>query len=131
GTTLGEVSQDPALFGWSAAGASESVMSIEPSPASRARWRTFGLARAISGMALVAVNTIRLGVVDHLWPLAIGLDIALVTAIPLVTTWLRRRDSARLATAPAGTLYVSGVSFRRSQFTTQPQLGRFLSGAKF
>jgi len=70
---------------------------------------------------LLFVNTIRLGVVDHLWTLAIGIDVAAVAAVPLVAGGLRRRDRSQLARQP-GALFIAGGSVLRSQLEQQ---GRF------
>jgi hypothetical protein len=108
-----------------------SAISIESRPTTGRRWRSRSLGSTIAWLAAVFVNTARLGVEDHLWPLAIAIDVALVIAIPLLTVWLRRRDASLLAAAPPGTLYVGGTSLTSRQFTRQSGLARFLSGTKF
>jgi len=75
----------------------------------------------VGAAVLLLANTIRLGVVDHLWALAIGIDVVAIAAIPLVASGLHRRDRNQLAHQP-GALFVAGGSVLRSQLEQQ---GRF------
>ena len=53
-------------------------------------------------MGLLLLNTLRLGMVDHLWTLAVSINVAIVAALPVVVRWLRRRDIAATAFGPSG-----------------------------
>ena len=87
------------------------------------RWRT---RRALTGLPLLGLlllNTLRLGMVDHLWTLAVGMDVAIVAALPVVVRWLRRRDTAATASGPPGTLFAGGFSLSIRQLG-QPRFAR-------
>src|SRR5438309_1320274 len=83
------------------------------------RWRARRIAAGLPILALLVVNIVRLGVLDHNWWLA-GIIIALmVLAIPITMTLLRRRDEARLAEASPGTVFVGGADLSLEQLRSQ------------
>lgn len=69
-----------------------SAESTDPIPGAAPCRRRFGFSCVAGAFGLVALDTIRLGVADHLWRLAIALDLALV-ALPSGLWWLRRRGA--------------------------------------
>jgi hypothetical protein len=88
---------------------------------SRRRWQ---ITRSITGGALfigLAATTLRLGVQDHLWPLAIGILGIFAASLPLLVRFLRQRDRNAQASSPEGTLFTAGFSVSEQQLRDQPR----------
>lgn len=67
-------------------------------------------------LLLVAVaTTVRLGVVDHLWTVAIVLNVIVLGSVPFLVRGLRTHDLNEQAEAPSGTIFVGGCSLRVGQ----------------
>lgn len=90
------------------------------------RWRSRRAATGLPLLGLALVNTVRLGVVDHLWGVAIGINAALIAAAPVAVWLIRRNDAAAMAGAPSGTLFAGGFSLAVGQL----QQPRFLAVAR-
>ena len=81
----------------------------------RRRWLAAGAARTIPLLLVAVANTVRLGVVDHLWTVAIVLNVIVLGSVPVLVRGLRTHDLKEQAEAASGTIFVGSCSLRAGQ----------------
>ncbi len=58
----------------------------------RRRWVATGAATTIPLVLVAVANTVRLGIVDHLWTVAIVLNVLILGSVPFLLRGLRNHD---------------------------------------
>ena len=111
-------------------GLSGTVINLWGPEASRKRWAARRLATAFPLMMLTIVNTLRLGIVDHLWPAAVTIDVVLLGSLPILLRYLRTRDERTLAAASPGTWFAGGGSVKAQQLEQQRRFQLAVAGIK-